>query len=118
MSVGETRGERGRGVRSAGDVLGGARGVGRAALLGLVLGAAPTPARAAAPAPPRPLLWATDAEGGAPYIFKDPQNPSRDIGFEVDLAQALARTLGRPIQMVQYDFTTLLTGLERGDFDF
>ncbi|HJZ87633.1 MAG TPA: ABC transporter substrate-binding protein/permease [Polyangia bacterium] len=111
-------GERRRGVSSAEDVLVGARAVGRAALLGLVLAAAPTPARAAAPDPPRPLLWATDAEGGAPYIFKDPQNPSRDIGFEVDLAQALARTLGRPIQMVQYDFTTLLTGLERGDFDF
>jgi len=34
------------------------------------------------------LLWGSDAEGGAPYIFPDPVNPSRLIGFEVDLAEA------------------------------
>ncbi len=65
-----------------------------------------------------PLRWAADAEGGAPYIFKDPANPQRDIGFEVDLAQALARELQRPIQFRQYDYKSLIQGLERGDFDF
>ncbi len=68
--------------------------------------------------PPPPLRWAADAEGGAPYIFKDPDNPERNIGFEVDLAQALAQELGREIDFVQYQFGSLVPGLQRGDFEF
>jgi polar amino acid transport system substrate-binding protein len=66
----------------------------------------------------RPLKWAADAEGGAPYIFKDPNDPERDIGFEVDLAQALARELKRPIEFHQYDYKKLTDGVVRKDFDF
>lgn len=66
----------------------------------------------------RPLVWAADAEGGAPYIFKDPDHPGQNKGFEVDLAAALALELGRPIQFKQYEFSSLFSGLERGDFDF
>jgi polar amino acid transport system substrate-binding protein len=66
----------------------------------------------------RPLVWAADAEGGAPYIFKDPADPSRNIGFEVDIVNALAKELGRPIEFKQYEFNSLFSGLERGDFDF
>ena len=36
------------------------------------------------------LVWAADAEGGAPYTFPDPRDLSHIIGFEVDLANALA----------------------------
>ncbi len=70
------------------------------------------------PAEGDPLRWAADAEGGAPYIFYDPQDPGRVIGFEVDLAEALAQRLGRRIQWVQYDYAGLVSGLRRGDFDF
>lgn len=65
----------------------------------------------------KPLIWAADSEGGAPYIFKDPKNPERNIGFEVDLATALARELKRPITFQQYQYSSLIAGLERGDFD-
>ncbi len=75
------------------------------------LGAAPS--RGDAP----PLRWAADSEGGAPYVFKDPQRPSHYLGFEVDLAAALGRELGRPLKFTQYEFENLLSGLERGDFD-
>lgn len=92
-------------------------------LVGLLLiGIGPAASsKAADPASPTkaktPLRWAADSEGGAPYIFKSPDNPDVNIGFEVELAQALARELGRPIEFVQYDFKSLLQGLERGDFD-
>jgi len=66
----------------------------------------------------RPLRWAADAEGGAPYIFKDDANPEVNVGFEVDLARALAEALGRPIVFEQYEYKSLILGLERGDFDF
>src|SRR5579872_2129772 len=64
-----------------------------------------------------PLRWGADAEGGAPYIFKDAQDPRKNIGFEVDLANALARELSRPIEFVQKDFKNLLLDLNRGDID-
>jgi polar amino acid transport system substrate-binding protein len=66
----------------------------------------------------RPLVWAADAEGGAPYIFKAPDHPGQNIGFEVDLRDALAKELGRPIRFKQYEFSSLFSGLERGDFHF
>src|SRR5262249_55500490 len=88
------------------------------AVLGvLLLQLAQVPSQARADAG-KPLTWAADAEGGAPYIFKDPQNPAQNIGFEVDIAAALARQLGRPIQFKQYEFNSLFSGLKRGDFDF
>ena len=59
-----------------------------------------------------PLRWAADAEGGAPYIFKDPKHPDRNVGFEVDLAAALEQELGRRIEFVQYDFSSLVPGLQ------
>ena len=65
-----------------------------------------------------PLRWGADAEGGAPYIFNDPERPDQLIGFEVDIARALEKELGRRIQHKQYDFKKLLEGLERGDIDF
>lgn len=62
-----------------------------------------------------PLVWAADAEGGEPYIF---QNPEGDLeGFEVELARALETRLGRRIEFQQYQFGSLVSGLERGDFD-
>ena len=95
-------------VRSAGVVL----WLAALALDGTALAAdAPTDRRP-------PLRWAADAEGGAPYICKDPKNPNRYVGFEVDLAAALERELGRRIEFVQYDFKSLISGLQRGDFDF
>jgi polar amino acid transport system substrate-binding protein len=68
--------------------------------------------------PTRALKWAADAEGGAPYIFKDPDHADRNIGFEVELIAALAEDLHRPIEFEQYQFSSLVPGLQRGDFDF
>ncbi|HKN46332.1 MAG TPA: ABC transporter substrate-binding protein/permease [Candidatus Polarisedimenticolia bacterium] len=65
-----------------------------------------------------PLRWGADAEGGAPYIFKDPKNPLHNIGFEVDLIEALSAELGHPIEFIQYDYKSLVPGVLRGDFDF
>jgi polar amino acid transport system substrate-binding protein len=63
------------------------------------------------------LLWGSDAEGGAPYIFPDPKDPSRLIGFEVDIAEALARELGVSARQSQNAWDSLIPALQRGDFD-
>jgi polar amino acid transport system substrate-binding protein len=63
------------------------------------------------------LVWAADAEGGAPYTFPDPRDPSHIIGFELDLANALAQHLGRKARFVQNQWDGLVPGLERGEYD-
>src|SRR5262245_5083150 len=63
------------------------------------------------------LVWAADAEGGAPYTFPNPRNPEQIIGFEVDLANALAEGMGRTSRFVQNQWDGLVPGLERGEYD-
>src|SRR5437868_3590894 len=63
------------------------------------------------------LLWGADAEGGAPYVYPDPQKPEQLIGFEVELADALAAKLGGRAKMVQNQWDQLTPALERGNFD-
>ncbi|MCC6765955.1 MAG: ABC transporter permease subunit [Deltaproteobacteria bacterium] len=63
------------------------------------------------------LRWGADAQGGAPYVFQDPMDPNHLIGFEVDLATALAAELGVRARPVQGQWDMLLDLLGRGDFD-
>jgi polar amino acid transport system substrate-binding protein len=63
------------------------------------------------------LRWGGDIQGGEPYVYQDPQDGSRLIGFEVEIAEALARRLGLQAEFVQNDWQTLVPSLERGDFD-
>jgi polar amino acid transport system substrate-binding protein len=63
------------------------------------------------------LRWGCDAQGGAPYVFQDPNDPNHLIGFEVDLAAALAKRLGVRARPVQGPWDQLLELLARGDFD-
>ena len=63
------------------------------------------------------LKWGADAEGGAPFVFPDPQKPERLIGFEAELADALAARLGVKAEMVQNQWDQLTPALLRGNFD-
>lgn len=65
----------------------------------------------------RQLRWAADAEGNAPYIFQDPRVPTNLIGFEVDIANALAKEMGLQAVFVQNQWDGLIPGLERDDYD-
>jgi polar amino acid transport system substrate-binding protein len=63
------------------------------------------------------LLWGADEQGGEPYVYEDPSRGGALVGFEVDLADALAASLGVRARMVQSDWSTLIPSLERGTFD-
>ena len=63
------------------------------------------------------LRWGGDVQGGEPYVFQDPRDRRRLAGFEVEIADALARRLGVRAEFVQNDWQTLIPSLERGDFD-
>src|SRR5581483_5833689 len=62
------------------------------------------------------LRWGGDVQGGEPYVFQDPAR-DRLTGFEVEIADALARRLGVRAEFVQNDWQTLIPSLERDDFD-
>ncbi len=61
------------------------------------------------------LRWGADAGGGAPYVYRD--DNGKVTGFEVDLAEELARRLGRRAEFVQKTWDNLPQDLERGDID-
>jgi len=63
------------------------------------------------------LTWGADLQGGEPFVYEDPANPKQVIGFEVDIANAIARRLGVKARFVQYAWSNLVPSLERGDFD-
>jgi polar amino acid transport system substrate-binding protein len=101
--------------------------VAKAVLLFLLLTLAKS-ARADAPAPAPPdtlaavrakgeLRWGADSQGGAPYVFQDPTDPTHLVGFEVELAEALAKKLGVRARPIQGQWDNLLELLGRGDFD-
>src|SRR6478735_2745618 len=66
---------------------------------------------------PQLLRWGGDAEGGAPFVEADPSDPTRVVGFDVEIAGILAAGLGRAPQFVQVGFTSLEASAARGDFD-
>src|SRR5262249_28855261 len=83
---------------------------GRAVADGAVAGLARVPANGE-------LRWGADAQGGARYVFQDPMEPNHLIGFEVDLADALAARLGVRARPIQGPWDRLLELVGRGDFD-
>jgi polar amino acid transport system substrate-binding protein len=63
------------------------------------------------------LRWGADGSGGAPYVFADPENPSQYIGYEKDIAVALAEELNLKEEYVPTDWDGLVASLQRGEFD-
>jgi polar amino acid transport system substrate-binding protein len=63
------------------------------------------------------LLWGADAEGGAPYVYPNPDKPEQLVGFEYELAEAIAGQLGVQAKMVQNQWDQLIPALNRGNFD-
>ncbi len=55
--------------------------------------------------------------GGIPYVYEDPKNPGTYIGFEMDIAKAIARQLGVEVKLVIKAWDTLIPELQRGSFD-
>src|SRR5512145_1334613 len=65
-----------------------------------------------------PLLrWAGDAEGGAPYVEADPSDPSRVVGFDVDVAELIAKGLGREPRFIEAAYASIDQSIARGDAD-
>ena len=53
-----------------------------------------------------------------PYIFKDPNDPTRTRGLKWILPNCWSRNSAGRSSSEQYAFPSLVSGLQRGDFDF
>ncbi len=63
------------------------------------------------------LVWGADQEGGGPYVYPDPADPSQMRGFEYELAEILAERLGVRSEFYQGQWDKLPDLLARGDID-
>jgi polar amino acid transport system substrate-binding protein len=88
-----------------------------ASALALVTAGAAAAARPQSAAAEAELRWGGDAEGGAPFVEADPGDPTRLVGFDVEIAEALAAGLGRTPRFVQVTWESIDQSVARGDFD-
>ena len=69
----------------------------------------------ASSAQPGEFRWAGDPEGGAPFVEADPAHPDKLVGFDVEIAELIARGLGRKANFINITFTSIDQSIERGD---
>jgi polar amino acid transport system substrate-binding protein len=63
------------------------------------------------------LRWGADPSGGAPYVFSDPAHPDKYVGYELEMVEALAAAMNRKPEFIPTDWETIVTSLQRGEFD-
>src|SRR6059058_4967928 len=61
--------------------------------------------------------WGGDAEGGAPFVEADPSDPSKLRGFDVEVAEQIAKGLGKRPEFHQVGFSDIDQSVQRGDFE-
>ena len=59
--------------------------------------------------------WAGDPEGGAPFVEADSRRPDQLVGFDVEIAELIARKINRRPQFINITFTSIDQSIERGD---
>jgi polar amino acid transport system substrate-binding protein len=64
------------------------------------------------------LQWGADYVGGAPYVFKDPKHPANLVGFEVEIMQAVANSMGVTQRQIETCYGQLDQALAANNFDF
>ncbi len=66
---------------------------------------------------PGNLQWGADYVSGAPYVFQDPSNPKILIGFEVEIAVAMAALMRIKQTMVEVCYANLEQALAGNQID-
>ncbi|QSF49538.1 MULTISPECIES: ABC transporter substrate-binding protein [unclassified Thermosynechococcus] len=66
---------------------------------------------------PGTLTWGADPIEGAPYVFYDPADRRRLIGFEVEIAEAIARLMGVRAFFFEVSYDQLFAALAANRFD-
>jgi polar amino acid transport system substrate-binding protein len=88
--------------------------VARLVACGILLTANPAADVQVAPSLPE-LRWAGDPEGGAPYVEASRADPGALVGFDVEIADLIARGLKRTPRFVLVQFSSIDQSIVRGD---
>ena len=63
------------------------------------------------------VRWAADSESGAPFVFLDPNDDSKLIGFEADIINAIADINGWELEFVSNSWDGLILGINSENYD-
>ena len=63
------------------------------------------------------LQWGADYVSGAPYVFQNPNNPSQIIGFEVEIAAAMAKLMNISQKQIEVCYANLEQSLLANQID-
>ncbi len=63
------------------------------------------------------IQWGADYVSGAPYVFQNPANPNELVGFEVEIAQAIANLMSVTPKMIETCYGVLDQALAANKFD-
>ncbi|HEY1353372.1 MAG TPA: ABC transporter substrate-binding protein [Ktedonobacteraceae bacterium] len=66
---------------------------------------------------PGALQWGADYVSGAPYVFQNPANPNELVGFEVEIAMAMAQLMSLQEKMIETCYGELDQALAANKFD-
>lgn len=66
---------------------------------------------------PGVFQWGSTSAGGAPYVFQDPSKPNQLVGFEFEIATAIASMLGAMEKQVETDYAVMEQSLQAAKFD-
>src|SRR5688500_11993157 len=70
---------------------------------------------AAAQEAAREFRWAGDPEGGAPFVEASAGDPDQVVGFDVEIADLIAKSLNRSPRFVVIQFASIDQSVARGD---
>src|SRR6266705_1988172 len=76
-----------------------------------------TPIGSAGLKTPGLLQWGATSDGGAPYVFPDPNNPNQLVGFEYEIGLALAKLMSVTSKQVENDYGQMEQALLANKFD-
>ncbi|MFL6278475.1 MAG: ABC transporter permease subunit [Vicinamibacterales bacterium] len=60
------------------------------------------------------LVWAGDPEGGAPFVEADPADPNKVTGFDVEIAELIAKGVSRTPRFVFVPYGSIDQAIQRG----
>ena len=58
------------------------------------------------------LRWGADAEGGAPFVYRDEKDPEKITGFETEIIEKFAKHMGVKLERVQSEWASLIDNLK------
>jgi polar amino acid transport system substrate-binding protein len=63
------------------------------------------------------LQWGATSDGGAPYVFPDPNNPNQLVGFEYEISLAIGKLMNVTPKQVENDYGQMEQALLANKFD-